>query len=283
MPIFLGKPSYKGVSMSEASPRPVSKKSTSRSVSDDQEVLVLWQQYKSQPNNPQLREKLILKYLHLVRYVVSRLPISLPVSIGQEDLISYGTMGLMEAVERYDLSRGLKFETYAVTRIRGAIIDQLRFQDWVPRGVRKRSKDVADAMARLEEKLGRNPTEDELAQELGVNKNKLKSMLAESNNLLISLDESRGDDSSGASASLMDLVEDKNSPDPQAELEAGELKQRLASAIGKLPEREKLLIALYYHENMTLKEIGEVINVSESRVCQLHAQAILRLRSALNQ
>jgi RNA polymerase sigma factor FliA len=268
--------------MSEVS-RPIQKKPSARSASDEQDVMQLWQQYKAQPNSPQLREKLILKYLHLVRYVVSRLPISLPVSIAQEDLISYGTMGLMEAVERYDLSRGLKFETYAVTRIRGSIIDQLRFQDWVPRGVRKRSKDVSDAMTRMEEKLGRNPTEDELAEEMGINKNKLKTILAESNNLLISLDETRGDDSSGSNASLMDLVEDKNSPDPQAELEAGELRRRLAEAIGKLPEREKLLIALYYHENMTLKEIGEVISVSESRVCQLHAQAILRLRGALSQ
>lgn len=267
--------------MSEAS-RSLAKKSTTRSSADDGEVMQLWRQYKSSSGNAQLREKLILHYLHLVRYVVSRLPITLPVSIAQEDLVSYGTMGLMEAVERYDVSRGLKFETYAVTRIRGAIIDQLRFQDWVPRGVRKRSKDVADTMARMEEKLGRAPTEDELAEEMGISKAKLKTILAESNNLMISLDESRGDDSSGGGSSLMDLVEDKNSPDPQAELEANELRRRLAEAIGKLPEREKLLIALYYHENMTLKEIGEVISVSESRVCQLHAQAILRLRGSLN-
>jgi len=269
--------------MTEVSPKTFPKKPAARSAQAEADVFRLWQDYKTQPANAQLREKLILNYLHLVRYVVSRLPISLPVSIAQEDLVSYGTMGLMEAVERYDLSRGLKFETYAVTRIRGAIIDQLRFQDWVPRGVRKRAKDLQEAMVRLEEKLGRTPREDELAQELGVNKAKLKVILAESNNLLISLDEARGDESSGSTSSLMDLVEDKNSPDPQAELEIGELRERLAHAIGKLPEREKLLIALYYHENMTLKEIGEVINVSESRVCQLHAQAILRLRGTLSQ
>jgi RNA polymerase sigma factor FliA len=269
--------------MSEVS-RSLPKKPASRSPSDDQEVIQMWQEYKVQPNNAQLREQLILKYLHLVRYVVSRLPVTLPVSIAQEDLISYGTMGLMEAVERYDINRGLKFETYAVTRIRGSIIDQLRFQDWVPRGVRKRSKDVTDAIMRLEDKLRRSPTEDEIAAELGIPKPKLQAILSESNNLLLSLDESRGgDDGAGSTASLMDLVEDKNSPDPQAELETGELRQRLAEAIGKLPEREKLLIALYYHENMTLKEIGEVISVSESRVCQLHAQAILRLRGALSQ
>ncbi|MBY0450196.1 MAG: FliA/WhiG family RNA polymerase sigma factor [Cyanobacteria bacterium] len=243
----------------------------------------LWRSYRKNPNNPQLREKLILKYLHLVRYVVSRLPITLPVSIAQEDLISYGTMGLMEAVERFDPERGLKFETYAVTRIRGAIIDQLRFQDWIPRGVRKRSKDLSETMARLEERLGRTPTNDEIAKEMGVTKTKVESIVAESSNLLLSLDENWGDDSGGSTSSLIDTVEDKNSPDPEGELEAIELRKRLAEAIASLPEREKLLIALYYHENMTLKEIGEVISVSESRVCQLHAQAILRLRSKLSQ
>jgi RNA polymerase sigma factor FliA len=249
---------------------------------DYDDVMVLWKAYKNQPDNKSLREKLILRYLHLVRYVVSRMPVSLPVSISQEDLVSYGTMGLMEAIERFDLSRGLKFETYAITRIRGSIIDQLRFQDWVPRGVRKRTKDLTETMTRLEEKLGRVATEDELAEAMGVNKNKIKMMLSESNNLLISLDEYRsGDDNN--SATLIDTVEDKNGTDPVAELEADELKKNLAQAINSLPEREKLLIALYYHENMTLKEIGEVIKVSESRVCQLHAQAILRLRGTLSQ
>ncbi|MBX2861422.1 MAG: FliA/WhiG family RNA polymerase sigma factor [Vampirovibrio sp.] len=248
-----------------------------------EDILVLWKAYKKSPGNAQLREKIILRYLHLVRYVVSRLPITLPVSIASEDLISYGTMGLMEAVERFDPERGLKFETYAITRIRGSIIDQLRFQDWVPRGVRKRSKDLGEAMARLEEKLGRVPTTDELAEELNVTKAKIKTMLAESSNLVLSLDESYAGDTSDNPNSLLEMVEDKNSPDPQGEYEAMELKKRLAESIASLPEREKLLIALYYHENMTLKEIGEIISVSESRVCQLHAQAILRLRGKLSQ
>ena len=139
------------------------------------------------------------------------------------------------------------------------------------------SEIAQQALTRLETRMERAATE------LGISKSKLQTILSESNNLMLSLDESRGDDSIGSTASLIDLVEDKNSPDPQAELEAGELRKRLAKAIGKLPEREKLLIALYYHENMTLKEIGEVISVSESRVCQLHAQAILRLRGALSQ
>jgi RNA polymerase sigma factor for flagellar operon FliA len=138
-------------------------------------------------------------------------------------------------------------------------------------------------MHRLEEQLGRSPTDDELAQELGVTKTKLQAMLSESNNLMLSLDDTYGNDTSGSKMTLLDTVEDSNSPDPQGEYEANELRNRLAAAIASLPEREKLLIALYYHENMTLKEIGEVICVSESRVCQLHAQAILRLRSKLSQ
>lgn len=247
-----------------------------------EELMDLWRAYRKKGNN-QLREKIILHYLHLVRYVVSRLPVSLPVSIAQEDLVSYGTIGLMEAVERFDPERGLKFETYAVTRIRGAIIDQLRSQDWIPRGVRKRSKDLGEAMARLHEQLGRTPTTDELAEELGVTKTKVNTMLSESSNLVLSLDESWGKDSSDNPGSLLDTVEDTNSPDPQGEYEAVELRKRLADAINSLPEREKLLIALYYHENMTLKEIGEIINVSESRVCQLHAQAILRLKTRLSE
>lgn len=274
--------------MSEAQP-PVSKilpdpqKNKANSAASNEELLKLWKSYKKNPNNAQLREQLILKYLHLVRYVVSRMPITLPISIAPEDLISYGTMGLMEAVERFDPERGLKFETYAVTRIRGSIIDQLRFQDWIPRGVRRRSKELSQTMQKMEEELGRAPTDEELAERLGISRQKLQTMLSESQNLMLSLDDTYGSDNSGSSMTLLDMVEDRNSPDPQGEFEAGELRKRLAAAIASLPEREKLLIALYYHENMTLREIGEIICVSESRACQLHAQAILRLRSRLSQ
>ncbi len=269
--------------MTEAQP-PLSKAYTDarQSVPTPDDVLLLWQNYKKNPNNAKLREQLILKYLHLVRYVVSRMPITLPISIATEDLISFGTMGLMEAVERFDPDRGLKFETYAVTRIRGSIIDQLRFHDWIPRGVRRRSKELVHTMQKLEEELGRAPTDDELADRLGVSKEKLSTLLSESQNLMLSLDDTYGNDTNGSSITLLDLVEDKNSPDPQGEFEAGELRKRLAQAIASLPEREKLLIALYYHENMTLREIGDIICVSESRACQLHAQAILRLRSRLS-
>lgn len=245
------------------------------------DIMPVWIAYKKKPDDRRLREKIILHYIHLVRYVVSRLPMTLPASITQEDLVSYGTLGLMESVERFDLSRGLKFETYAITRIRGSIIDQLRVQDWVPRGVRKRSKQLGEAMAALKEELNRTPTNDELAERLGVEKNKLRNMLAESNNLMLSLDEFRGSDNSDGNT-LMDTIKDKNGVDPQGRLEDVELKERLSKSIANLPERERLLIALYYQENMTLREIGEVLSVSESRVCQLHAQAVLRLKNKLS-
>lgn len=270
--------------MTEAqSPLSKSRVSTKQSTAAASDTLALWKSYKKSPGNAKLREQLILKYLHLVRYVVSRMPITLPISIATEDLISYGTLGLMEAVERFDPNRGLKFETYAVTRIRGAIIDQLRFQDWIPRGVRRRSKELSATMQKMEEELGRAPNDEELAERMGVSRQKLQVMLSETQNLMLSLDDTFGSDPSGSNMTLLDLVEDKNSPDPQGEFETGELRKRLAQAIASLPEREKLLIALYYHENMTLREIGDIIRVSESRACQLHAQAILRLRSKLSQ
>lgn len=241
-----------------------------------------WRQLQANPGNTQVRDKLIVHYLHLVRFVVARLPITLPNSISPEDLISYGVIGLMEAVERFEPERGLKFETYATTRIRGAIIDQLRNQDWIPRGVRKRSRTLHEAYNRLEEQLGRAPNDEELASELGVSKARVQTMLAESSNLMLSLDDYLGSGSDdGSSLSLMETVADKDSPDPHGEFEANEQRRRLAEAIAGLPEREKLLVALYYHENLTLREIGDIINVSESRVCQLHAQALVRLRKRL--
>jgi RNA polymerase sigma factor for flagellar operon FliA len=260
-------------------PNPAQKKSHRLS---EEEIYKLWDNYYKSPTKRKAREKIILHYMHLVKYVVGRLVISLPVSISNDDLMGYGIEGLIEAVDRFDPQRGLKFETYAITRIRGAIIDNLRSQDWVPRGVRKRTKDLQEATARLEQKLGRTPNEEELATELNIPKHKLTQLISESSNLMLSLDESRDSSNTQGSASLIDTIEDRESPDPQAEYEAIELKGNLSKAIGSLPEREKMVIALYYHENMTLKEIGQVISVSESRVCQLHAQAIMRLRGKLS-
>ncbi|MCX5921297.1 MAG: FliA/WhiG family RNA polymerase sigma factor [Candidatus Melainabacteria bacterium] len=247
-----------------------------------QDIQELWMTFQKQRDNVKLRDGLVMHYIHLVRYAVSRLPLNLPSSISTDDLMSFGTIGLLEAVKRFDPSRGLKFETYATNRIRGEIIDQLRSQDWVPRGVRKRNKLLMEAIATLEVDLGRNPTEAEIAAALGVTKVKLQAILAESTQLLLSLDEQLGSDSDGSSLSLLDTVADKVTLHPEAQLENGDTRLRLAESINALPEREKLLIALYYQENMTLREIGDIINVSESRVCQLHAQALLRLRQKLS-
>lgn len=246
------------------------------------EIMELWDQFYNKKSKKNIRERIILHYMSLVKYVVGRLIISLPVSINNDDLMGYGIEGLIEAVDRFDPKRGLKFETYAITRIRGAIIDHLRSQDWVPRGVRKRSRELQEVISKLEQQHGRAPTEAEIAEELNIPKSKLSQLIAESSNLLLSLDESRETSTNQGGISLIDTIEDKDSPDPQAEYEAIELKNNLSKAIGSLPEREKMVIALYYHENMTLKEIGQVISVSESRVCQLHAQAVMRLRSKLS-
>jgi RNA polymerase sigma factor for flagellar operon FliA len=186
-------------------------------------------------------------------------------------------MGLLDAIKRFEPERGWKFETFAVNRIRGEVIDQLRVQDWVPRGVRKRNKKLIETMKELEERLLRTPTDEEMATALGVTVARYHAMLTESTVLVLSLDETLGSDKD-SNMSLIDTVADKHSTPPDGSLEEGDIHKHLAEAINQLPEREKLLIALYYQEHLTLSEIGNLLNISESRVCQLHAQAIMRLR-----
>ncbi len=262
----------------------VERRKQTRAKDGTQEALnQMWQAFKGNKADVPLRDRLALHYMHLVRSVVSRLPLNLPSSLCVEDLISYGTIGLLESIQRFDPDRGLKFETYASLRIRGEIIDQLRSQDWVPRGVRKRSKQLMEALTHLEQTLGRTPTEEELSGHLGITKQRLQALQNETSHLVLSLDEHINADSDGSSLSLLDTVADKNGLDPLGRYEEGDLKHKLAGAIHSLPEREKLLIALYYQENLTLKEIGDIISVSESRVCQLHAQALMRLKTRMAQ
>ena len=194
-------------------------------------------------------------------------------------------VGLISAIERFDLSREIKFETYAIMRIKGAIIDELRAMDWVPRSVRARARELERANAKLENKLQRAPTDQELAGELGITVEELgESLLAISNSSIVALDELWSvSDSSGDQVSLMDTIEDPAAPDPAKALDVGDLKDRIAESIAKLPEREKLVIALYYYENLTLREIGEVLGVTESRVSQMHTKAVLRLRSRMQE
>jgi RNA polymerase sigma factor FliA len=244
------------------------------------ELRELWRRYKSDGDR-HARERLVVAYSPLVKYVAGRTAAGLPPHVEEADLISYGLSGLIAAIERFDPSREIKFETYAIMRIKGAIIDELRAMDWVPRSVRARAREVERANAKLEHTLQRAPTDQELADELQVTVDELnESLLAISHSSMVALDELWStSDSSGDQVSLMDTLEDTSAPDPARALDVGDLKDRIAESIATLPEREKLVIALYYYENLTLREIGEVLGVTESRVSQLHTKAVLRLRS----
>jgi RNA polymerase sigma factor for flagellar operon FliA len=246
------------------------------------ELKELWRRYKAD-GNVRAKEQLVVAYAPLVKYVGGRMSSGLPAHVDEADLISYGMEGLINAVERFDLSREIKFETYAITRIKGAIIDQLRALDWVPRSVRARAREIERAHSKLEHRLQRTPTDDEMAEELGLSVPEFQEALVKiSNSTVVALDELWSvSDASGDQVSLLDTLQDYDAPDPQALLDASELKDRLAEAISDLPEREKLVIALYYYENLTLREIGEVLGVTESRISQLHTKAVLRLKSRL--
>jgi RNA polymerase sigma factor FliA len=247
------------------------------------ELRDLWRRYKT-GGDDQAREGLVVAYSPLVKYVAGRMASGLPAHVDEADLISYGLVGLINAIERFDLGRDVKFETYAITRIKGAIIDELRSLDWVPRSVRQRARDIERANAKLEHRLQRAPTDEEMAAELGMTVDEFQdSLLQISNSTIAALDELwTVNDTSGDQVSLLDTITDDSAPDPASLVDATDLKDRVADAIARLPEREKLVIALYYYENLTLREIGEVLGVTESRVSQLHTKAILRLRSRLS-
>jgi RNA polymerase sigma factor FliA len=248
------------------------------------ELRELWRRYKID-GDESVRDRLVVAYSPLVKYVAGRTAAGLPPHVEEADLVSYGLGGLMSAIDRFDLSRDIKFETYAIMRIKGAIIDELRSLDWVPRSVRARAREVEKAISKLEHVLHRGPTDEEIAQEMGITVEELNdSLLAISHSSIVALDELWSvSDSSGDQVSLMDTIEDPGAPDPARALDLGDLKDRIADSIAKLPEREKLVIALYYYENLTLREIGEVLGVTESRVSQMHTKAVLRLRSRMQE
>jgi len=246
------------------------------------ELKDLWRRYKT-GGDDRARERLVVAYSPLVKYVAGRLSSGLPSHVEEADLISYGLTGLVNAIERFDLARQIKFETYAIPRVRGAIIDELRSLDWVPRSVRARARGIERANAKLEHKLQRAPDDEEMSAELGISVEEFQAALVQiSNSTIAALDELWSvSASSGDQVSLLDTLHDPDAPDPERALAATELKDRVAEAIARLPEREKLVIALYYYENLTLREIGEVLGVTESRISQLHTKAVLRLRSHL--
>ena len=246
------------------------------------ELRELWTRYKKDADE-RARERLVLAYSPLVKFVAGRMSSGLPAHIEEADLISYGLLGLIGAIERFEPEREIKFETFAVARIKGSIIDELRSLDWVPRSVRAKAREIEAAHAKLERTMGRTPTDDEVSGELGVSMDEFQeSLLQISNSSVVALDELWAvSDASGDQVSLLDTMKDPSAVDPARELGVSELKDRLASAISRLPEREKLVVALYYYENLTLREIGEVLGVTESRVSQLHTKAVLRLKARL--
>jgi len=250
----------------------------------DDDTQALWRQYKKTKDQA-LRDRLILTYAPLVKYVAGRLGSGLPAHVDENDLVSYGLLGLIGAIERFDPDRDIKFETYAIARIKGSIIDELRAMDWVPRSVRSRARDIERSIAELERKLMRAPTDEEIAEKLGITTDELDDSLSEiGRSSIAALDElwtiSSGS-GGGDQVALIDTLEDTQGPQPQSELAQTELKEALGEAIARLPEREKLVVTLYYYEELTLREIGEVLGVTESRVSQLHTKAILRLKARL--
>jgi RNA polymerase sigma factor FliA len=233
-------------------------------------------------NDKSIRDQLILTYAPLVKYVAGRLGSGLPAHVDEGDLVSYGLLGLIGAIERYDPGRDIKFETYAIARIKGAIIDELRALDWVPRSVRSRAREIERAIGELESKLGVAPTDEQIAAKLGITVQELEDSLTDiSRSSIAALDELWSVSGDGDQVSLLDTIEDTNGPRPAEALDAAEMREALADAIARLPEREKLVVTLYYYEELTLREIGEVLGVTESRVSQLHTKAVLRLKARL--
>ncbi len=265
--------------MSKAIPEPETERSSVPAAEDDDSVGQAWVEYKAS-GTKSAREVLILNYSPLVKYVAGRVAVGLPANIEQTDLISYGIFGLIDAIEKYEPDRGIKFETYAISRIRGAIIDELRAIDWVPRSVRFKAREVEKAYQALENKNKRPPSDSEMAEEMGISTGELNNIYTQLSSVsLVALDElMSGESGQGDRLSLVETLEDTKLAGPVETIEAEEMKQILAQAINRLPEREKIVITLYYYEGLTLAEIGQVLGVTESRICQMHTKAVLAMR-----
>ncbi len=244
----------------------------------EQELQELWTEFKSS-GDERAREWLILHYSPLVKFVAGRVGAGLPKNVDHADLVSYGTFGLIDAVDKFEPERGFKFETYAVNRIKGAILDELRALDWVPRSVRSRAREIQRTMAELNHTLQRTPTEEEVAESMEVPLDTLRSHLGEIANLgFVALDELLNP-SENASGSMTDVLPDSGAIDPSGSFEKEETRYMLADSINRLPDRERLVLTLYYYEGLTLAEIGGVLNVTESRICQIHTKAVMSLRN----
>jgi RNA polymerase sigma factor for flagellar operon FliA len=231
---------------------------------------------------PADREKLIVKHVSLVHYIVGRIAASLPETVDREDLVSAGIVGLIKAVDRFDPTRGVKFETYASALVRGEIMESLRAKDWVPRSVRRRARELAAVIAELEMRLGRPPEDTDIAEAMELDIDEYYRLLSEASaTTLVSLEEALGGDEPGERDGGEAREPSDAYANPLAQIEEREVRRLVSEAVTNLPEREQFVIGLYYQEELTLREIGEVLGVTESRVCQIHTQAVARLRGAV--
>lgn len=248
---------------------------------DAKGIAQLWDDFKKSRTR-ESRDRLIVHYSPLVKYVAGRVAVGLPHTVEQSDLVSYGVFGLIDAIEKFDTSRNIKFETYAISRIKGAMIDELRSIDWVPRSVRSKARSVERAYQKLEGKLLRTPTDAEVAEEMGISDAELQAIFNQVSFVgIVALDEMLSvTGERGEISTLGDTLPDRGDG-PVAAYEVEEMKQILAGAINRLGDREKIVLTLYYYEGLTLAEVGEVLGVTESRVCQIHTKAVLQLRGRL--
>ena len=241
----------------------------------------LWQKYR-ETRDPKIRETFIKQYAPLVKYVAGKVAVGMPSNVEFDDLVGFGTFGLLDAIDKFNPEKNVKFKTYAVTRIRGAIFDELRSIDWVPRSVRQKTREVEDAIGTLEARLGRSATDQEIAGALGMGEDEyLKTMVKISGASIISIHEVWYSGDENDKVSIADSIESPASLNPEVIAERDEIRRVIAEAINELPDNEKKILVLYYFEDLTLKEIGQVLGVTESRVSQLHTKAIMRLRARL--
>ena len=243
-----------------------------------------WREFK-ETGSKIAKDKLLVEYAHIVKYITNRLAVNLPKSVDRDDLTSAGILGLIKAVETFEPERGFKFETFAGHKIRGAILDELRALDWVPRSVRQKSRELHKVFAKLENDLGRAPYDDEVCEAMNITMQEYEEMLSDvTPTTIISLEEAMPNrESDSKELRIIDTIEDPGSDNPLRELGFAQVKEILKDAIMNLPEKEKLVVALYHYEELTLKEIGVVLDITESRVSQIHSKAILKLRSKLVQ
>ncbi|AHC14605.1 RNA polymerase sigma factor WhiG [Salinispira pacifica] len=247
----------------------------------EQDELRLWKEYK-ETGNPDIRDRMVKQYAPLVKYVAGKVAVGMPQNVEFDDLVGYGVFGLFDAIEKFDPDKHVKFKTYAVTRIRGAIFDELRAIDWVPRSVRQKSREIEDTIRRLEASLGRSASDAEIAKEMGMSdKEYEKTMLRVSGTSILSLNDVWYTGEDNDKVSIADSIESPDNFNPDNIVEKEEVKRVIIQSIQELPEKEKTVLVLYYYEDLTLKEIGKVLEVTESRISQLHTKAIMRLRAKL--